>query len=105
MRELGEQSPDLHLATGRDLVRSGADLLIAIGPLGQYIAQGAAEGGLETLAFDSAAQACQALVQRLRPGDLVLIKGSRALELERLVEPIRLCPAARGSGGGQPSGN
>ena len=96
MRELGEQAEALHLATGRRLARSGADLLIGVGPLGRYIAKGASEAGLDVLAFDSPAQACQAVSELLQPGDLVLIKGSRAMELDRLVEPIRLCPAAGG---------
>ena len=103
MLELGGQARDLHLATGRRLARCGADLLIGVGPLGRYIAMGAAEGGLPTLAFDSPAQACQAVAELLQPGDLVLIKGSRALELERLIEPIRRCPAAGGGRDDRPA--
>ncbi len=89
MRELGEQAPALHAKTGGEIAQRAVDLLVCVGALGRYIALGAAEGGLETVAYDTAEQAGQALPSLLRARDVVLIKGSRAMGLEKLIEPIR----------------
>jgi len=89
MLELGDQGPSLHLKTGRDIAARSPDLLIGVGPLGRYIAMGAAECGLKTETFDSSVSACRGVPALLCSGDLVLIKGSRATAMERLVEPIR----------------
>jgi len=89
MRELGPRARELHLQVGRKIARCGADLLIGVGTLGRYIAMGAAETGLATETFKSVDQACRDAVGLLAEGDLVLVKGSRAMEMERLVEPIR----------------
>ena len=89
MRELGEDSPQLHRRSGVQVAQAGVDFLIGVGPLGRYIAEGAAEGGLPTLAFDDDEQAKENIVVALRDGDIVLIKGSRAVAMERLLEPIR----------------
>jgi UDP-N-acetylmuramoyl-tripeptide--D-alanyl-D-alanine ligase len=48
MRELGEQARELHLEVGRTAARRGVDLVIAVGPLGRYIAEGASELGTAT---------------------------------------------------------
>ena len=89
MLELGDEAHSLHLQAGRDLAAMGVDLLIGVGPLGRYIAQGAAEKGLKAEAFDSQSAALAALPKLLRAGDTILVKGSRATEMERLIEPIR----------------
>ena len=98
MRELGEASHELHLRTGRDAAGLGIDLLIGVGELGRYIAQGAAETGRAAEAFDTIEEATAAIGPLLRAGDVVLVKGSRAMRMERLVEEIRRAmasPAAR----------
>lgn len=105
MRELGERAPALHAATGAEIAARAVDLLVCVGELGRYIAVGAAEGGLQTVTFETveAAGRGDGLARLLRPGDVVLIKGSRAVGMERLVEPIRatFAPAA-GTGGSCP---
>ena len=88
MGELGSTSEALHEQLGGDLAGSDIDLLIGVGPLGRYIAQGAAAGGLKTETFESAAQAAENAPTLLRDGDVVLIKGSRATGMEALVGPI-----------------
>ncbi len=89
MLELGEQSRRLHFEAGRDLAAMGVDLLIGVGALGRHIAGGAAERGTKTEAFDSQSDAAAALPKLLRAGDAILLKGSRAAEMERLIKPIR----------------
>ncbi len=89
MHELGEEAEMLHVRTGRQIAERGVDLLIAVGPLGRYIAKGAADAGAAVEAFDSVDAADRELAALLRGGDVVLIKGSRAMGLERLVESVR----------------
>ena len=104
MCELGERAEQLHLQAGRDLAGRGIDLLASVGLLGRYVAKGAAEAGIESVSFDSVDQAAQAMVRLLREGDTVLVKGSRAVGMEAMIDPIRAVLAdARpgGAGGGQ----
>jgi len=94
MLELGPAAKDLHLQVGRDIAArpgaaGGVDLLIGVGGLGRYIAQGAADGRLPTETYSSVRDACAHIADALRAGDVVLIKGSRAMGMEVLVEPIQ----------------
>ncbi len=90
MRQLGPDSVELHLAAGRQVARSGADLVIGVGPLGRHIAAGAAEvDATATEQIGSVKIAARKLPGLLKAGDLVLLKGSRAMEMEKLVGPIR----------------
>ena len=88
MLELGEQSPELHRRSGERVAEIGVDLLIGVGELGAYIAEGAAAGGAKTERIKSVRAACKETPGLLRPGDVVLIKGSRAMRMERLAGPI-----------------
>ncbi len=99
MLELGPQSERLHLQAGRELAGAGLDVLVGVGELGARIAAGAAEAGLErTEQFASVEAAGAALPALLAGGDLVLLKGSRGMAMERLVGPIR---SAFGDGEGE----
>jgi UDP-N-acetylmuramoyl-tripeptide--D-alanyl-D-alanine ligase len=92
MQELGVTSPDLHRAVGRKCAALGADWLLAVQGNARYFLEGAVEGGMphERMQFFSTAQEaaefCRAII---RPGDLVLVKGSRGVALERVVEVLR----------------
>jgi UDP-N-acetylmuramoyl-tripeptide--D-alanyl-D-alanine ligase len=90
MAELGELTDEAHVAVGR---RAGAtaDLLVAVGEAGGTLAAAALEAGLEAAALVRVADADEALALLpglLRPGDVVLIKASRAAALERVVEGL-----------------
>jgi len=89
MGELGTESQDLHVRTGSLIAEMNLDLLIAVGPMGRYIAQGAADRALPTEQFDTLAAAAKGLCDLLRDGDVVLVKASRMVQMERLVEVIR----------------
>jgi UDP-N-acetylmuramoyl-tripeptide--D-alanyl-D-alanine ligase len=106
MMELGEQARELHLEVGRAAGRLGVDLVIAVGPLGRYIAEGASEFGAATAGFESVRAAAQAAADLVRPGDTVLVKGSRAVGMEGLIPAIRAAmEAPRGADdGGGPKG-
>ncbi len=97
MRELGPRAEQLHQQVGADLARCGVDLLIGVGSLGRYIAKGAADAGLAAEAFDAIGPAAESVCALLDDGDVVLIKGSRAMGMDAVIEPIRSAFAGGGT--------
>ncbi|HEU4355271.1 MAG TPA: UDP-N-acetylmuramoyl-tripeptide--D-alanyl-D-alanine ligase [Actinomycetota bacterium] len=92
MAELGPISLDEHERLGELIVRVGVDLLITVGEQARMIHRAAVrEGQLPEAAIDvdSPEEAFDALRSWLRPGDVVFIKGSRVVALERLAEALR----------------
>jgi len=89
MRELGTRARALHLQTGQDVAARAIDLLIGVGSLGRYIAMGGQDAQIETAQFDTLQAAVREVPSLLRRGDVVLIKGSRAMQMEQLIGPIR----------------
>ena len=92
MLELGPDGPEFHRQAGRTVARTGWDVLIAVGPLAASIADGAAAAGMPAAAihrFADAAAAAAALPDLVRDGDLVLVKGSRGMRTEIVVQALR----------------
>ncbi|MEX1023455.1 MAG: UDP-N-acetylmuramoyl-tripeptide--D-alanyl-D-alanine ligase [Planctomycetota bacterium] len=92
MLELGELAGELHHRLGRDAAERGIDHLVLVGELAKAAAAGALEGGLAPEAVThlaSTSEATEAIGALLRDGDVALIKGSRRMRLERLVERLR----------------
>jgi UDP-N-acetylmuramoyl-tripeptide--D-alanyl-D-alanine ligase len=106
MGELGSAADDEHDAVGRLAVRLGVDRLVAIGPAARRIHLGASLEGSwngESVAVADLAAAADLLRDELRPGDVVLVKASRAVGLERLAAAVLAAhpaagPAAREGG-------
>jgi len=89
MRELGALSLGAHRQVGRDVARRRVDVLIALGPLAADMAAAACEAGLRRVVHTlDPADALAALRRELVPGAVVLIKGSRALEMEQIVDGL-----------------
>jgi UDP-N-acetylmuramoyl-tripeptide--D-alanyl-D-alanine ligase len=114
MLELGDGHDDGHRAVG-DAAAQVADLLVVVGSEATAIADGAVSAGLaaeRVLAVPDRDAALDALRPRLREGDVVLVKASRGIELDRLVDRLRYeldggvsgaivgRPAAGATGGG-----
>ncbi len=101
MLELGSGAEALHAALGRELATRRVAGLAAVGPLATHIARGAAEAGLAAgrlfVSTDPEAAAA-AVAAWSEPGDWILVKASRSLQLERAVEAIvaHLCAGAGG---------
>ena len=92
MAELGPISLDEHERLGELVVRVGVDLLITVGEPARMILRAAVrEGQLpeDAVDVDSPEDALDALRPWLRPDDVVFIKGSRVVGLERLAESLR----------------
>jgi UDP-N-acetylmuramoyl-tripeptide--D-alanyl-D-alanine ligase len=93
MRELGEAAGRLHRHLGDQVVTlCGADSLVACGRHARDVVVGAQTAGMpqsRTIACESPDDLLAHLDGRIEPGDVVLIKGSRALGMERLVKALR----------------
>ena len=91
MGELGQHAVELHRHVGAAAARGGVAVLIAVGPNAAALREGAMAGGLAAAqvvgAFD-ATEATAALRERMQPGDVVLIKGSRFMKLEQVVTAL-----------------
>ena len=88
MAELGPDAPRYHLEVGRLLQELGIDILCATGPLAEnYLA-----AGLLGMKWNLEGIDIEWLQEELAPGDCVLVKASRAMGLEAVVEvltPVR----------------
>jgi len=90
MLELGPDEARLHREAGHDIARAGIDLLWGIRGLAAEIIAGAREAGLTaTRFFDSSQEAAAALLEEVKAGDLILVKGSRGVATDRIVSALR----------------
>jgi UDP-N-acetylmuramoyl-tripeptide--D-alanyl-D-alanine ligase len=88
MLELGREGPALHRAAG-EKIGGLMDLLVGVGSLAEELVRGAREAGAsKTLTFPTSAQAAEAAPALVRPGDSVLVKGSRGMHMETVVEAL-----------------
>jgi UDP-N-acetylmuramoyl-tripeptide--D-alanyl-D-alanine ligase len=89
MLELGRYSAKLHTALGKRLAEAGVDRLLAVGDFASKVAQGAKAAGMTMKKIMTAATSSEAIpVARklVRRGDAVLLKGSRGIHLETVLE-------------------
>jgi UDP-N-acetylmuramoyl-tripeptide--D-alanyl-D-alanine ligase len=90
MRELGPESAVYHRALGRFAGQLPLDLIVTVGEMGQQIADAAADA-MSSAAIEyvpAAPDALRLLAGQLRPGDVILVKASRALGLEMIVKGL-----------------
>src|SRR5246500_2447396 len=91
MRELGEESESGHREVGETAAALKVDHLIGIGNVAAAIADGARHAGLrKTNVVSSTSEAADLLNEIAAPGDLILIKGSRAARTEDVIEQFGL---------------
>lgn len=91
MRELGTESMVEHDAIGRLAVRLDISQLVAIGDAGKIMQMGAAQEGSwgdEATHVATAAEAVEYVTSRWQPGDVVLVKASRSIGLERVAQAL-----------------
>ncbi len=88
MLELGELGPALHAACGKAAAEAGLDLVVGVGGNAEHLAAAACAGGVASLFLPDAEAAGQWLRQNLREGDVVLVKGSRGVHLERAIQIV-----------------
>ena len=89
MLELGPESDKLHAACGRDAAEAGIDLIAGVSGDARYLAEAASGAGAESLFFETPEEAGLWLRGAVREGDVVLLKASRGVRLERALEAWR----------------
>jgi UDP-N-acetylmuramoyl-tripeptide--D-alanyl-D-alanine ligase len=92
MLELGEEGAALHREAGRDIAGFGVDVLWGVRGLARELIEGARAAGMNedaTSFFEDSDAAAEALISFVRPGDLVLVKGSRGVHTEKVVEALK----------------
>jgi UDP-N-acetylmuramoyl-tripeptide--D-alanyl-D-alanine ligase len=90
MLELGSEAMALHRLTGERVGSAGLERLYAHGPHAEEVAAGARSAGMaaERILTGPVPDICDDLTARLQSGDWVLIKGSRGMRMERVVEAL-----------------
>lgn len=90
MRELGEDAAEGHREVGVALGRAGLDQAVLYGPLMEEVRDGAVAAGMdqERIALVPDLEAVRERVLSVRPGDTILVKASRAMELEKALENL-----------------
>jgi UDP-N-acetylmuramoyl-tripeptide--D-alanyl-D-alanine ligase len=88
MRELGGDTDALHAALAEPLLAAGVDFALLVGSGIEPLAK-ALEGQLDCAHWPDAAAAEEALLKIIQPGDAILIKGSNAIGLGRIVATLR----------------
>ncbi len=91
MFELGELSPSAHLETLADVLRAHPSTLVAVGPEMARAVESTPRhrfSGVETLLAADSGEASHTVRESVRAGDVLLIKGSRGMEMERIIEAL-----------------
>jgi UDP-N-acetylmuramoyl-tripeptide--D-alanyl-D-alanine ligase len=88
MAELGAESEALHRSVGRRISTARVDVLVTVGRRSEAIAE-ECKGCMPTHTYEDTTAASEALDEWLKPGDLVMIKGSRTMMLETIVDKLR----------------
>lgn len=100
MRELGETTDELHEEMGRFVAACPVDRLICVGAKSALIAEHAVFAGMAAERvnhFPTTERAAAEASGMLRDGDLVLLKGSRYMRLERIAAALGAAPARKAS--------
>ena len=95
MLEMGKQGPELHATCGRAAAEAGFDLVVGVGGNAEHLAAAASKGGVASLFLPDAEAAGDWLKKNLKPGDVVLVKGSRGVHLERAIAALTKPPEVR----------
>ena len=93
MLELGPSAPELHRASGRAAAGAALDWLLAVQGDARFVLEGAIAAGFpreRCRFFVEASEAGEFCRSILQPGDLLLVKGSRGVHLERAIEVLSI---------------
>lgn len=91
MLELGEWAEEAHFNVGKYASAAGTDEIIAVGDNARFIAEGALSAGHpqgKVKYFQENNEALTHLQKDLKPGDVVLVKGSRGMKMEEIVKAL-----------------
>ena len=90
MLELGKRAKSLHESIGRLVASKDIDALITLGQMARFTNKKAKEGGLASLYHAPSHRKAACFLKRIvRKGDIVLVKGSRKMQTEKVIEEFR----------------
>ncbi len=90
MLELGAEGAQMHRECGQEIATTGIEFVLGVRGLAQELVAGAKDAGLDHASFcETPEQAAEQLIAELQAGDLVLVKGSRGVRTERVVERLK----------------
>ena len=91
MLELGTFSGRFHHLVGKQAAESGFDLIVAVGKLAEHVSNGAQEAGMSQKKIKLCAltkEAREKVAKLIKKGDTILVKGSRAMRMEEIVNDL-----------------
>jgi len=94
MLEIGEYAPEAHRRAGRKAAEI-ADLIFAVGSRAKFIVESATKSGFDEkkiFQFDVSADAAKIVQEQIQEGDIILVKGSRAMKMEEIIKEIMAEP-------------
>jgi UDP-N-acetylmuramoyl-tripeptide--D-alanyl-D-alanine ligase len=90
MLELGPEAPAMHREAGREIAQLKIDVLWGVRGLASEMVEGARAAGLtRAVFFESSEEVAAILPGEIEAGDLILIKGSRSVETDKVVSALR----------------
>lgn len=95
MLEIGAYTEEGHRLVGKNVHDSKIDFLVAVGERARYFIEGAKEAGLgdeHIFYFDKPEEASKFLVNRIKEGDVLLVKGSQGARMEKIVKELMAEP-------------
>ena len=95
MLELGSAAGELHRQSGQHMVKRGIDVLIGVRGEAAQMVEAAGNQGMVAKFVATPEEAGEWLAQNSRKGDVVLLKASRGVKLERALETWKNARAAR----------
>lgn len=90
MRELGKYAEDLHTHIGYKIAELGISLLYLVGEETKWVATAARtiKPDIEIITCQDSAQVAAEIIDRIRPGDCILVKGSRLYQMEKIAQAL-----------------
>jgi len=96
MLELGKNAKSMHEEVGGLIARGPFDTLITMGRLSRFTRNRARDRGMQSLYHAASHRGAASLLKKItRPGDIVLVKGSRGMQMEKVIEEFKSLPAGK----------
>jgi len=95
MLELGQETENFHREIGFKIAELGVDFLLTVGEAAKHTAQSAKEAGMDEhriATFSKAESAGIFLQDKLKQGDIALVKGSQSMRMEKIVKEVMAEP-------------
>src|ERR1700685_488975 len=86
MLELGSAGEEMHRQAGRHIAEKKIDVLVGVRGLAQTVVEGAKSGGTRAEFVPASEEAGEWLAREARDGDVILLKASRGVKLEKALE-------------------